>query len=116
MNATKVWSVRLNDGFFMPVLGFGTSTPSKVVTAASEAEGQWTCVLIRTTIWEMQAGLVFFVMLLSSLGYFVHEVSDFQILISTKTQRILLKMQIWGLHPQRFQTSRSGMGLQNPHF
>lgn len=118
MSSVKLCSVKLNDGFFMPMLGFGTSAPNKVVTVASETEKWRTWVLIRTRIGEMQAGLILFVckMLLSRLGYLVHEVSDFQIFISMKTLRFLLKMQIWRPYLQRLRMSRSGIGLKKPHF
>ncbi|XP_043419289.1 prostaglandin F synthase 1-like isoform X2 [Prionailurus bengalensis] len=36
MSSVKLCSVKLNDGFFMPMLGFGTSAPNKV--AKSEVE------------------------------------------------------------------------------
>lgn len=32
-------SVKLNDGHVMPVLGFGTSVPSKVIIMVLEMEG-----------------------------------------------------------------------------
>ncbi|KAM7157193.1 aldo-keto reductase family 1 member C3-like isoform 1-T5 [Molossus nigricans] len=36
MNAIRPFSVKLNDGHFMPVLGFGTSAPSKVANSKME--------------------------------------------------------------------------------
>lgn len=34
------FSVKLNDGHSMPILGFGTSAPTKVIIMALEMEGQ----------------------------------------------------------------------------
>lgn len=34
------FSVKLNDGHSMPILGFGTSAPAKVILVALEMEGQ----------------------------------------------------------------------------
>lgn len=39
MSLGKYLSTKLNNGHFMPVLGFGTSSPAKVITAALGAQG-----------------------------------------------------------------------------
>lgn len=40
MHALRHFSVKLNDGHSMPILGFGTSAPTKVTIMALEMEAQ----------------------------------------------------------------------------
>lgn len=38
MSGTRLFSVKLNDGYFMPVLGLGTSAPHEVTVMALETQ------------------------------------------------------------------------------